>query len=157
MLTTRPACLDDAPFLLEVYPSTRQDEVAAWGWSPEQQNAFLQMQFMAQNRSYEMRFPDLAQRVIVQDGRLAGRLIAAQTGDEVRLVDIALLPEFRGTGIGATLIRELQAQAERVGKPLGLQVAKANPARRLYERLGFVVIGETDLHYAMEWRPAGSR
>ena len=85
--------------------------------------------------------------------REIGRLYVDRWADEICLMDIALLPEFRNRGIGGALMRDLLAEAEREGKLLSCHVEEANPAKRLYERLGFVVAGEHTFYKLMHWRP----
>lgn len=138
-VTLRPARPDDA-FLFALYAGTRADELAAWGWDAAQRDAFLVMQFRAQQRHYEAAWPRAEHRVVCLAGRPIGRLLVAREPDEIRLVDIALLPEHRGAGIGAGLIRGLLAEAARAGLPVRLHAARDSRARRLYERLGFVVV-----------------
>lgn len=148
---TAPCTPEDAEFLFEVYASTRREEVAAWGWDGSQQEAFLRMQFQVQQRAYAMQYPDAEQRRIVLGDEPVGRLIVLRMEPEIRLVDISLLPAFRSRGIGTEVIRGLQAEAAGAGKVLRLMVVKGSPARRLYERLGFVQTGESGTHEAMEW------
>lgn len=152
MLDLVPALPEDEDFLLAVYASTRREEVALWGWDAEKQAGFLRMQFSMQRQSYELQFPGADQRLILTDGHRAGRLILHRTPTEIRVVDIALLPEYRGAGIGTRVIQGLQAEAAAAHLPLRLSVDKSNPARRLYERLGFRLIGENESRFAMEWR-----
>lgn len=151
MLQLTPLHPEDEAFAYAVYASTRREEVAAWGWDEAQQNAFLRMQFQMQRRAYALQFPAAEHSLIVQDGQPVGRLIVLHDDQAIGLTDIALLPAFRGRGLGSAIIRGLQAEAAAAGKPLQLQVMKTNPARRLYERLGFTVCGETATHYAMQW------
>ncbi|HSP80665.1 MAG TPA: GNAT family N-acetyltransferase [Myxococcaceae bacterium] len=134
----RPVTEADDGFLFELYASTRAEELAAWGLDAAQQEAFLRMQWLARKRDYEARFPDAAHHVVEVDGYPAGRLLVARQAQEVRLVDIALLPRHRGTGVGTVLLRALQEEAAATGRPLRLQVARDNPAARLYARLGFL-------------------
>jgi ribosomal protein S18 acetylase RimI-like enzyme len=151
-ISLRPTCPDDEEFLYRVYASTRQDEVSAWGWNQSQQEAFLKMQFNAQQRAYEWQFPGAEHSVILCDGEMAGRLIIVRTDREIRLTDITLLPEYRRRGAGTFLITDLQAQARAAGRPLRLRVSRTNEAaRRLYERLNFSLTGESDIHFMMEW------
>lgn len=153
MARTRPAQPSDQPFLFQVYASTRQAEMAAWGWEPAQQETFLWMQFQHRTQAYRMQFPKAEYHLILDAERPIGTMILAHEQGALRLVDIALLPEARGTGIGSELMRALQAEAARTGRALHLHVNKGNPARRLYDRLGFTVTRETDIAYAMVWRP----
>jgi ribosomal protein S18 acetylase RimI-like enzyme len=150
-VTLRTVVAADEPFLLEVYKATRP-EIAEWGWSPEQQDAFIRMQFNGQQRAYEMQYPDAAHQVILYNDEEVGRLITFRTEQEIRLADVALLPQYRNRGVGARLIRELCVEAAQRGVPVRLQVSKFNPAIRLYERLGFKMLGESDTHFQMEWR-----
>jgi ribosomal protein S18 acetylase RimI-like enzyme len=152
MVNTTPICPEDEPFLCAVYASTRQAELAGLGWPAAQMDAFLSMQFAIQQRSYALQYPGSDQRLILHETQRAGRLIVARSEHEILLVDIALLPEFRSLGLGTTLLRALQQEAGQAGKPLRLRVMKTNPAQHLYERLGWVKVGENDMHYAMEWR-----
>ena len=92
-------------------------------------------------------------QIIVVDGRDAGEIILADRESELYIASILILPEYQGHGIGTAIIRDILARADQRGLPVALQVLKVNPARRLYERLGFAVIGETDTHYLMRSQP----
>lgn len=153
----REACDGDEPFLYDLYASTRAEEMAAWGLEAAQQEMFLELQFSAQRRHYEMAYAEADHRVVLFDGKPAGRLLVFRSELEIILVDIALLPEHRNRGIGAALIDELLGEAERSSKPVRLHVVKENRARRLYERLGFEIIQDLGIHFKMEWRASGSR
>jgi ribosomal protein S18 acetylase RimI-like enzyme len=149
----RPAGPDDEEFLYRVYASTRADEVAAWGWNEAQQEAFLRMQFKMQQQAYGWQFRGAEHSIILCDEERAGRMIVVRTEVEIRLTDIALLPEFRNTGAGTFLVRDLQAQARAAGLPVRLRVLKSNlAARRLYERLDFKLTDEDDVNFNMEWK-----
>jgi len=147
----RPAGAADAGFLLEVYASTRAEELALLDWSGAQKDAFVTMQHRAQDTHYRTHFPDARFEVIESDGRAAGRLYVARQGDEIRILDIALLPDYRAHGIGTTLLRALQAEARSTGKRVVLHVERHSPARHLYLRLGFVPLEEKGVHLRMEW------
>ncbi len=152
-VTLRPVVADDDQFLFEVYAGTRRAEMAAWGWETVQQDAFLKMQFLAQKQSYAMQYPHADHSIILLDQKPAGRLYVVRSEEEIHLTDISLLPEYRGQGIGAKLIKDLLDEARQSGKPCRLQVLKTNPdAARLYERLGFSATGEDALYLEMEWR-----
>ena len=114
------------------------------------------MQFRAQQQAYEMSYEGATSEVILLDGNPAGRIIVRRSPQELLGVDIALLPEFRNAGIGSHLIQQLQLDAEQAGVPFVFQVSRTNPsAMRLYERLGFVVVGVNELTLTMEWNPSG--
>jgi GNAT superfamily N-acetyltransferase len=150
-ITLRPARPDDDNFLHKLHAGTRAEEMAAWGWDAAQQQAFLHLQFRAQQAHYNQ-YPNADHRIILSDGRPIGRLLISRLESETRLVDIALLPERRGAGIGAALINGLLDEAARANKPVRLHVEKSNRARRLYQRLGFVCAGDIGTHFTMEWR-----
>jgi len=148
-----PAKAEDEPFLLRLYASTRVEEMAMVAWDKRQQDSFLRMQFNAQRSSYAMQFPNADYRIIVQEGTAAGRLIVDRSGGEILLIDIALLPEFRMAGIGSRLMSELMTESVKLKKPIKLHVEKFNRALRLYERLGFTVIGDAGIYVEMLWQP----
>jgi ribosomal protein S18 acetylase RimI-like enzyme len=148
----RPVRPDDQDFLFKLYASTRQHEVSAWGWSAAQQEAFLRMQISAQQRSYENSFPQAEVQVVMLHESLIGRMIVWRGADVAVLVDISLLPEHRGHGIGGGLVSNLIEQCDKDRVAVRLQVLKTNPAARLYERLGFRKTGEDELYLQMEKR-----
>jgi ribosomal protein S18 acetylase RimI-like enzyme len=155
-LALRSVRSEDEDFLFRLYASTRQEEISAWGWDAGQQEAFLRMQFRAQRHGYAADYPESDYQVILADDEPVGRLIVNRTKKEVRLVDIAVLPEYRNRGLGAALINDLMAECQASRKPLRLQVAKGNRAARLYERLGFLTTGEDDVYWHMWWDPIAS-
>jgi len=152
-VTLRPVTPEDDPFLFKVYRSTRAEEMALTGWLDIEQRAFLKMQFQLQRDSYKVQFPEAEHVIILSGGQPAGRMMVDRTrDDELRGVDIAVLPEFRNSGIGSFLINGLLAEAAAAGVPFRIQVERVNhKALRLYERLGFALQGETDTHISMEW------
>jgi len=147
----RPAVEADGDFLRGLYTTTRLDEVAAWGWDAEQQESFLEMQFRAQRRAYQAQYGDADHQIILLGDRPIGRTVVARTGDEIRLVDIALLPEHRNRGIGTSLVTAVLDEASETGRPVRLHVLELNPGARLYERLGFRVVGKDGPYTSMEW------
>lgn len=148
----RPEREGDLPFLRALYASTRETELAPLDWPPEQKRAFLDQQFDAQRRHYREQLPDTAFDVIEVEGESAGRLYVHRSRDEIRLVDIALLPNWRGMGIGSQLLQELMDEARGDGLPLRIHVEKQNPAYRLYRRLGFRAIEDKGIYDLLEWR-----
>jgi ribosomal protein S18 acetylase RimI-like enzyme len=158
-VTLRPIEPADEQFLLRVYASTRADELAPIPWSPEQKDAFLRQQFHAQSVDWSKNHPGADFSIIEVDGAPAGRFYVDRGQEEICLVDIALLPEHRRAGIGTDLIRGLLAEAGTRAVPVTIHVEVFNPARALYERLGFVLREERGMYLFMEWRgnPAGAR
>lgn len=152
----RSALPQDDLFLFKVYASTRANEMALLPWNEEQKEAFLRMQFEAQRRHYALHFPQAKNWIIVQKdetgGQSIGRMIVGEQEQYILLIDIALLLDSRGKGIGSALIRALQQQAASISKPLVLHVEVSNPAQRLYERLGFVKTAETGIYIEMIWK-----
>src|ERR1044071_4772426 len=149
----RPVSESDDEFLLSVYASTREDELAQVEWAEGQKEIFLRWQLDLQRSEYSSRFPDAAYDVIVVDGSPAGRIWVGTDDEQIRLLDIALLPEFQNRGIGTALLRRLIDQATQAGKALRHMVfVLNNNADRFYERLGFVVIEDLGAYKHMEWR-----
>jgi ribosomal protein S18 acetylase RimI-like enzyme len=149
----RTAEAEDRDFLLRVYASTREEELRVVDWGAEQKAAFVEMQFDAQDAYYREHYHPATFDVIEVDGEPAGRLYVARWEDEIRIIDIALLPEHRGRGIGTALLRALLEEAAEAGKRLSIHVELNNPARRLYERLGFAPVEERAVYVLMEAAP----
>lgn len=141
---------DDDDFLYRVYASTRTEELAPLGWSDAQVEAFLRMQHVAQRTDYWRNYDTTRFHVVTCDGADAGRLYIERCMDELRIIDIALLAQYRGRGIGGLLISRLLAEADQAGLPLRIHVEQNNPAQHLYLRHGFVFCDEaTDSIYRL--------
>ena len=151
-VTLRSVCVDDEAFLLQVYAGSRLDELSAASWDDSQREAFLKLQFAAQQHHYQSHFPDAEHRVILMGDRPIGRVYVARRTDELRILDIALLPEHRNCGIGSSIIKELLSEASKAGKPVRIYVESFNPSLRLFERLGFSPVQDIGTHLLMEWR-----
>lgn len=147
----RPVTDADRDFLVEVYAASREEELSQVAWQPGQREAFVGMQFAAQDASYRAQNPHGAFDVIEVGGRRAGRLIVDRRPTDIRVVDIALLPEFRGAGTGGRLLAELLDEAAASGRTVSIHVEVHNRAAELYERLGFAVVAEHGVHRLMEW------
>jgi ribosomal protein S18 acetylase RimI-like enzyme len=152
-ISLRPPVPADEPFLLALYASTRAEELAITGWSEAEQDAFCRMQFAAQTRFYNDHYPHDGFSLLLVDGEPAGRLYVARLPGELRVVDIALMPRFRGRGIGSSLFASLFEESRSTGLPVRIHVEVFNRARRLYERLGFRQIADRGVYVEMEWRP----
>jgi ribosomal protein S18 acetylase RimI-like enzyme len=153
----RPATVNDDDLLLHVYASTRQDEMASWGWSAVQQSSFIRMQYDARKRGYATTYPSAENSIISMGDVPAGSIIIFRGPSEIRLVDIALLPEFRGRGLGGEVIRMLISEAADAGCALRLSVLRSNRATHLYERLGFISRGGDEMYCEMERLPSESQ
>jgi ribosomal protein S18 acetylase RimI-like enzyme len=141
----------DLPFLQDVYASTRAEELAQTPWTAEQKTAFCQHQFAAQDAHYRAHYPTAQFLVIELAGARVGRLYVDHWAREIRIMDISLLPEYRGSGTGSLLLRDLQEQARRENKALSIHVEKFNRALGLYERLGFRAKEDKGVYLLMEW------
>jgi len=150
-LQLRPTTPADAEFLRNLFRSTRAALLENLPGDAAQKNALCEMQQRAQAMGYQAAYPDAEYRVICSGDVAVGRMVKAWSEQGLVLVDIALLPAFRGRGLGTALLRCLQVEAAAMGKPLLLAVEKSNPAQSLYLRLGLVVVGEDDFRLQMMW------
>ena len=149
----RPSLPEDGDFIFRLYASTRVEELRGLGWTVGQQEAFLRMQFNAQQQWYQATYSTAENQIIENDHEPIGRMVVQREPNIWRLLDISLLPEHRGQGIGGELIRALVQQCVESGAALQLQVLNTNPAQRLYARLGFIKTGEDRIYTQMELRP----
>ena len=144
---------DDASFLYSVYASTRADEMARVDWNIEQKEAFLHMQFNAQSQFYLENYPGATFQVITLKDQPIGRLYIHRRKDEIRIMDIALLPEYRNLGIGSALLQDILEQGKNLNLPVTIHVEQFNPALRLYKRRGFHQREDKGVYLLMEWSP----
>jgi len=156
LATLRPVTDADRAFLVDLYASTREQELALVEWDAGAKQAFVEQQFNAQDAHYRANYPGATLDLIEVDGAPAGRLYVHRGPSDIRIMDIALAPEFRGRGIGTALLRELMAEADASGRKLSIHVEMNNPARALYHRLGFRPAGEHGVYVLMERLPASS-
>lgn len=154
-VTLRPVTPDDEDTLLKIYSSTRAEEMRqAVDWTSEQKEMFLRWQLQMQRKDYEARFPDADYKLILFKNKPAGRLWVARTPEQIRLLDIAILPEFQNLKIGTYLLHNLIRESEETGTPLRHMIYKLNTeARRFYERLGFRLIEDERMYLLMERPP----
>ncbi len=156
MIELRQAEEKDDSFIETVYRSTREDELKLTQWTEQQKWAFIKMQSMAQLAEYKTKFPGAAFQVIIYKKQDVGRFYTWENEYEIRLIDITLLPQFRGKGIGTSLLQGLIKKSNKVQKKISLHVEPGNPALLLYRRLGFIYIKNNGRHYYMERSPAGA-
>ncbi|KFN17611.1 GNAT family N-acetyltransferase [Aeromonas bestiarum] len=144
----------DLGFLQALYASRRWAEVSAVpGWNDAQRRAFLHSQAELQRQHYEKHFPAADFLIVEQAGSPIGRLCVQYAADDVRIVDIALLPDWHDRGIGTELLRTVLAKADAQRQTCSLSVEQGSRARRLYERLGFRACADSGLYTQMQ-RPA---
>jgi len=157
-VTLRREQSDGEALLFQIYASTREEELNLAGWDLPTRRAFVEMQFKAMRQGYGSTFPQAEFSIILRNGIPAGRLVVNRDDDEIRVVDIALLPAFRNQGIGSILLKGICAEAFRSHQPVRITVLKNHRSIRLYQRLGFVRVQDSGAYDLMEWRPetAGS-
>jgi len=151
-ITFRPETPEDYAFMERLYASTREEELRPVPWPEEQKAEFLAQQFAAQCAHYHEHYRDAVYSIILEHGQPIGRLYLNHLPDDVRIMDIALIADARGRGIGGMLVQELLDDAGAQGKSVSIHVEMNNPALRLYERLGFRQIDSYGLYLLMEWR-----
>ncbi len=151
-LTFRPITDSDRDFLFTLYASTRADEMAMVPWSQEQKTEFLEMQFHAQHTFYQEQFGDAEFNLILNGTTTIGRLYVDRRDKEIRIIDIALLPDHRRQGFGKQLLQNLLDEAADSKKPVTIHVEKNNPAMSLYQRLGFEITEDQGVYNLMSWQ-----
>ena len=152
-ITLRPATPADYHFMRLLYGSTREEELKQFPFDELQKKEFLDQQFGAQYQHYQLHYPTCERNIIEKDGQAIGRLWIDEWRDQIRLVDIALMPEARRSGIGSRLLGEVLDRGAKAGKDVTIHVEGFNPALRLYERLGFEKIDTNGVYFLMKWSP----
>jgi ribosomal protein S18 acetylase RimI-like enzyme len=150
----RPVADADRPFLVELYGTTREAELERVPWDDAAKRAFVEQQFSAQDAHYRGNYPGATLDVIEVDGDRAGRLYVHRGPSDIRIMDIVLAPDFRGRGIGTSLLRSLMREADASRRKLSIHVEMNNPARTLYDRLGFIPVGEHGVYLLLERPPS---
>ena len=155
-ISCRPMADRDLAFVAALYASTRAEEVAQTGWPAAQQQAFLAQQHRAQHTHYRNAYPDAEWLILEREGESIGRLYLGEAGNRILLIDISLVAEARGAGLGSAILADLLDAAGAAGKSVSLHVERFNPAQRLYRRLGFTLVRDNDIYLEMEWSPPGA-
>lgn len=150
----RPTSEGDREFLVRLYGSTRAEELRLVSWTEAEKATFVETQFEAQDAEYRRAYPDGEFLIVVTGSESIGRLYLGRLDGELRVIDIALLPERRGQGIGSALMRWVLARADREGLAVTLHVEPWNPAKHLYERIGFEVVELRGVYEFMRRAPA---
>jgi GNAT superfamily N-acetyltransferase len=152
-ITFRPATEGDDDFLVALYGSTRQQELALTPWDDGQRNVFIRSQFAAQRRHYRTYRPAGREELILVDGAPAGRLYRDLSGDADHLLDYCLLPEYRGRGLGGRVLQGILAAAAAKGRRVTMYAENVDRQLSFFKRNGFTIVSETGMHCLMEWQP----
>ncbi len=152
-ITYRPIHENDIEFLHKVYASTREAELAFTDWSEQQKEDFTRMQFDLQHKQWMQNYKNASFDIIYLKEIPIGRLYVDRREDQIRIVDIALLPDFRRKGIGSEIMQSLIDEAEQRGCLLSLHVEANNPALGLYKKLGFRTIEDKGVYHLLEYLP----
>jgi ribosomal protein S18 acetylase RimI-like enzyme len=147
----RPSVEGDQQHLFDVYCSTREEELAIVPWNTAQKDEFLRFQFAAREHHYNKFYPDAISLIVLVNEQPAGRLLVHRGEREIRIVDIAMNPLFRGCGIGGRLLEEILDEARQSQKKVTIHVEKHNRALNLYLRMGFRPVDDKDVYWLMEW------
>ena len=149
----RPAADADAGFLFEVYAASRREPLAPLGWDRPTVDGFLRTQYEAEQRDWRNHNAEAECHVVLRDGEPVGRLYLARNQHEVRILDLTLLPEHRGQGIGGALLRELLDEAARSRHTVRVHLERTSPAVPLFRRLGFLHAATRGTTWLLEWTP----
>jgi ribosomal protein S18 acetylase RimI-like enzyme len=151
-ISLRPARAEDSPFLYELFKSVRAPQFAVLALPAEQLESLMRMQYQARTGTYRAHYPDSDNAVVLSGDRPIGQLWVFRSSEEHRIVDIALLPDVRGQGIGGSLLAQVIAEASASGVPLRCSVATNNEGSlRLHQRLGFRITGQDEAYYRLEY------
>ena len=152
-ITFREATDADYDFLRRLYHAGRDEEMKQFPLGDTEKIIFLNNQFAAQHQHYTIHYPTCERNIVEIDGQPAGRLWVDEWKDQIRLVDIALMPRYRASGIGTRLVQGVLERGAAAGKPVTIHVEAFNPALRLYQRLGFQQVDSSGVYYLMKWTP----
>jgi len=149
----RPATDTDYDFMRRLYESARAEEMTRFPFDEAQKKVFLDQQFAAQFEHYGIHYPTCERNIVERNGEPIGRFWIDEWRDQIRIVDIALMAECRGSGIGSMLLHQVLDRADSAGKPVTIHVESFNPALRLYQRLGFEQVDTNGVYYLMRRAP----
>ena len=148
-----PVAHSDYPLLFEIYVSSRAEEMKLAPWTEEQKHAFLESQFEAQSNHYYSTYPNGSFDLIKLEDQTAGRLYKVELDDEIRIIDITLLPQFRNRGIGTHLLSEILETGKTKQKPVSIYIETYNPSQTLLTRLGFIPVADDGVYCLWEKTP----
>jgi GNAT superfamily N-acetyltransferase len=152
-VSLRPESAEDASFIDELVIAVRETEPGFRDLPVEERTRLLIEQSQLQQADYRRKFPQAHFLVIVASGKLVGRFYVNHTSNHIRVVELSILPDYQGHGIGIQLMKSVLAEGTRTGLPVRLSMAIGNPVLSFYDKLGFGVVAKTDSHHGMEWIP----
>jgi ribosomal protein S18 acetylase RimI-like enzyme len=157
VLTLRPARIDDQEFLYLLFYSVYLEKLHPVPMSEEEKKQLLDLMYQGFTQHYNSRAISSDDRLVLLNNESIGRIILLQTCEEIRLADLAILPQYRGRGIGSALISQVQTESVMSKRPIRLQVARFDRALRLYQRLGFYKTDAIGPYLHLEWssKPPG--
>lgn len=144
----------DEQFLTELYASTRAAEMAIAPWNEEQKRAFLKMQFEAQDRYYRERYPNASFEIIKLNDQSVGRFYHAELADQIRIIDLAFLPEHFDKKVFIELVERMMQKGEQAGKPVRIYLESLDPTVEIFVNLGFQKIDEHGIYFLWQYQPA---
>jgi N-acetylglutamate synthase-like GNAT family acetyltransferase len=153
-ISFRPPTDEDREFLLRVYASSRETELSMVPWDDATKYAFVEHQFDAQTSHYLKEYPAARHDVIVlsESGEPAGRLYVNRSSEQISIMDIAILPEFRGGGIGSSIVADLVDEARRSKSAVQVYIETFNPSRGFFIKRGFTVVSDDGMNVRLIWR-----
>ena len=151
-LTLREVSPLDEAFLLDLYLSVREAEMAMVPWTDEQRSAFVRHQYAAQRNHYRAEYPTAQHSILFKDDVPVGMLYIDFTQADVKIVDLIISPSSRNLGIGSSLLKVLQSEASGLQKPLTVFVDQQDRSINFFERLGFKPVEEQGMHILLEWK-----
>lgn len=157
IVKTRPVQADDEPFLKSLFATTEYERLPLAKLEPSLVKKILRTEFNGHHQYFDQVDCEKSDALLLVNGQPVGRLIVLQNQDEIRLADLALMPEVRNRGLGTALIESLQVQARLSNRPLRLTVMKDSRARNFYRRMGFYKCDETETHLLLEWKYGTTR
>lgn len=153
----KPIEQDDESFLFQIFAASRAEEMARVPWDDSLKRAFLWSQFQAQSEQYRIKYPTGDFSVILLDTQPVGRLYLGRLEEQLRIIDLAVLPQFQRQGIAREIMAELMTESRRRHKPIRIYVESFNPALAWFLKLGFQKIDGDDVYYFLEWQSGAER
>ena len=148
-----PASEGDREFLIRVYADGRRDELARAMWTDEQTRMFVEHQLDAQTRHYHTVYPNSTHEIIRWNDEPAGRLFLDRGLNEIAILDITVLSDYRCRGIASRLVEELQKEASAHAKPVRIYVESFNPCAAFFIKRGFQVTEQDGVNVKYVWMP----